>query len=330
MNTPKNIDELLKQEFDGFAPDAPDVWSGIEQSMPSASASTGGASAGGSVVKTTLLSGKWLLVAAVVATTAAVITYGILQQEESPKTDATENSAVASMPTENTEQMNQTVETKEEAPVTEEIPNRPEESITVQPTPRKETKSNKANRKPKVEKASVSQANELKENPRSEQPQSEKSVTENQQPIKTPQPESKEATPKAENEVTHENQVANQNANAEPAHTENKPEQFKGPLDQMEEASYKPRIPNTFTPDGNLLNEFFKIEIENEASYYIMILDRKGRIVFESDRKDLMWNGQNYKNGEECPEGVYVYTFRYKLNGAQKEFTKSGKIYLYR
>ena len=65
MNPDKiNIDELLKQSFDDFAPDAPDVWHGIEQGISQATVTAS---------SVTVQAHSWLVKMMVTAFTATIV-----------------------------------------------------------------------------------------------------------------------------------------------------------------------------------------------------------------------------------------------------------------
>ncbi len=59
-------------------------------------------------------------------------------------------------------------------------------------------------------------------------------------------------------------------------------------------------IPNVFTPNGDQVNETFTIE-NLPASSNIVIYNRWGNIVYQSDNYQNNWDGENH------PDGVYYY-----------------------
>lgn len=67
-------------------------------------------------------------------------------------------------------------------------------------------------------------------------------------------------------------------------------------------------IPNTFTPDGDEMNNVF-LPIFNDAfdkqSYTMLIFDRWGEILFETHNTDFGWDGTY--NGQLCKEGTYTW-----------------------
>lgn len=70
-------------------------------------------------------------------------------------------------------------------------------------------------------------------------------------------------------------------------------------------------FPNAFTPDGDGFNDTFGgsgILIER---YELLVFDRWGRIVFESNDITKRWDGR-FPDGEEVPTGVYPYRYRVK------------------
>lgn len=89
-------------------------------------------------------------------------------------------------------------------------------------------------------------------------------------------------------------------------------------------------IPNVFTPGSDSYNDFYYIDIEGQDYYELRIYNRWGDIVFQSENKDYQWNG-NVENGNtECPDGTYIYQFRYRFEkDKETEFT-SGVITLIR
>ena len=81
-------------------------------------------------------------------------------------------------------------------------------------------------------------------------------------------------------------------------------------------------VPNSFTPDGDGINETFapKGEGVDPDNYLMEIFDRNGVLVFSTRSPFDYWDGRN-KYGQMCPEGVYVYLIRLKdLNAEDKEY----------
>jgi len=91
----------------------------------------------------------------------------------------------------------------------------------------------------------------------------------------------------------------------------------------------KLKIPNVFTPNGDGVNDVFKIDISGFKKYSLVIWNRWGNNVFESDNPDKMWNGKTNNDGGENPAGTYYYLFNYQLRGEQEQ-TVRGSITLIR
>ena len=80
-----------------------------------------------------------------------------------------------------------------------------------------------------------------------------------------------------------------------------------------EEAGYsRPitiEIPNIFTPNGDGVNDKFVINgLENCEKKTLLVKDRSGKIIFQSQNYDNNWDGGN------LPNGTYYYQFSYSIN----------------
>ncbi len=70
--------------------------------------------------------------------------------------------------------------------------------------------------------------------------------------------------------------------------------------------------PNIFTPNNDGYNDSFRpIEYNNIFESNIIIFNRWGKIVYESNDVPFDWNGQS-KIGENCSDGVYYYVIKLK------------------
>ena len=88
-------------------------------------------------------------------------------------------------------------------------------------------------------------------------------------------------------------------------------------------------IPNSFTPNGDGLNDVFKIETIGEFSNFNMsIYNRWGERIFESSNPLKGWNGM-YK-GNNVQFGVYTYKIDIKGKVYKQIKTYSGKVTLIR
>jgi gliding motility-associated-like protein len=76
-------------------------------------------------------------------------------------------------------------------------------------------------------------------------------------------------------------------------------------------------VPNVFTPNNDLVNDFFKPVLSfTPVDYHLIISDRKGKILFETRDYHSEWGGS--QNGDPEPQGVFLWFL--------KVTTPSGKI----
>ena len=65
-------------------------------------------------------------------------------------------------------------------------------------------------------------------------------------------------------------------------------------------------IPNTFTPNGDGINDTWVIEgLDNDPTVLVRIFTRYGTMIFESKGYGTPWNGEY--NGKKLPVGTYYY-----------------------
>ena len=68
-------------------------------------------------------------------------------------------------------------------------------------------------------------------------------------------------------------------------------------------------IPNIFSPNGDGKNDFYDVIAEGYTLYHLVIYDRWGLKMFESNDKNILWNGRVFNTGGEAPDGTYYYIF---------------------
>lgn len=90
-------------------------------------------------------------------------------------------------------------------------------------------------------------------------------------------------------------------------------------------------VPNAFTPDDNGHNEIFIPEFTNIISdgYSLIVFDRWGNIVFESNDPAVGWNGRWKNSGKMAQEDIYVYRINYTDN-MYKTYKLLGHVALIR
>ncbi len=88
-----------------------------------------------------------------------------------------------------------------------------------------------------------------------------------------------------------------------------------------------PRLPNTFSPNGDGLNDVYIVRGGPFTELEFSIYDGWGRMIFKSIDQEIGWDGT--EGGKQSPVGAYVYTVKaINLNG--DKFDYSGKINLIR
>jgi gliding motility-associated-like protein len=91
-------------------------------------------------------------------------------------------------------------------------------------------------------------------------------------------------------------------------------------------------VPTAFTPNGDGKNERFLPlgAFHDIKSYHLEIYNRWGEMIFSSDEykgDDAGWDGTY--NGQEVPNGAYVYNVKYRAADGQ-EYEKRGTVTLTR
>lgn len=89
-------------------------------------------------------------------------------------------------------------------------------------------------------------------------------------------------------------------------------------------------VPNTFTPDDDDYNEYFK-PVFNEAylpeNIIFMVFNRWGELVFQADTEDEIregWDG-TYK-GRPCQDGTYTWKLQFKDTSTDKKEIHTGHV----
>lgn len=76
-------------------------------------------------------------------------------------------------------------------------------------------------------------------------------------------------------------------------------------------------IPNSFTPNSDAINETFKAEGENIETFQMIIFDRWGNKLFQSNDINSEWNGSYMGNIVEQDVYVYIIEFTTKCSGTK-------------
>jgi gliding motility-associated-like protein len=90
-------------------------------------------------------------------------------------------------------------------------------------------------------------------------------------------------------------------------------------------------VPNTFTPDHNEFNEIFKPVFHSgfdPESYKMLIFNRWGEIIFESNDSSVGWDGTY--NNVLVSDGVYTWKISFKHSETDQRQTAVGHVTLLR
>ncbi len=88
-----------------------------------------------------------------------------------------------------------------------------------------------------------------------------------------------------------------------------------------------PTAPTGFSPNGDGVNDVFNIYgIANASSYEMAVYNRWGETLFQSNDKNLGWDGTF--SGAPVPVGVYAFRYKVEVNG--KSYSSKGSITLLR
>ncbi len=82
-------------------------------------------------------------------------------------------------------------------------------------------------------------------------------------------------------------------------------------------------VPNVFSPNGDNNNDVFQVKARGVESFYIMIYDRWGEKVFESEDVNETWDGT--LRNKPMNVGVFVYYVKAKLK-CGKEIEEKGEV----
>jgi len=68
-------------------------------------------------------------------------------------------------------------------------------------------------------------------------------------------------------------------------------------------------VPNSFTPNKNGVNDFFKAEGTEIIAYNLQVYNRWGELIFETNDMSKGWDGK-FRN-QDCPMDVYIWIVNY-------------------
>ncbi|MCB9360031.1 MAG: PKD domain-containing protein [Flavobacteriales bacterium] len=86
-------------------------------------------------------------------------------------------------------------------------------------------------------------------------------------------------------------------------------------------------VPNSFTPNGDYLNDIFTPKLQGVMEYEFQVFNRWGQLIFETDNLETGWDGSS--NNSPSPEGVYIWKIKAKTIDYLL-YTPSGHVNLIR
>ena len=88
-------------------------------------------------------------------------------------------------------------------------------------------------------------------------------------------------------------------------------------------------FPNSFTPNADGLNDSFAAKGENVTEFNLLIYNRWGELLFESNDINIGWDGTSKQNREPVQDDVYVYSAKW-FDIRKKWKSQIGKVILIR
>jgi gliding motility-associated-like protein len=92
-------------------------------------------------------------------------------------------------------------------------------------------------------------------------------------------------------------------------------------------------VPNTFTPDGDSYNQtFFPVFSSGVDPYQfeMLIFDRWGELVFESNNLEFGWDGTYSNYGFIAQDGVYTWKISFNSKDNDSKQVVVGHVNLMR
>lgn len=84
-------------------------------------------------------------------------------------------------------------------------------------------------------------------------------------------------------------------------------------------------VPNAFTPNNDGINDAFRVYGNGITQFEIIIFNRWGEVVYQSNDIEQFWNGSHQSGGHYVPDGMYSYVI--KLKGQNTDaFERRGHI----
>jgi gliding motility-associated-like protein len=89
-------------------------------------------------------------------------------------------------------------------------------------------------------------------------------------------------------------------------------------------------IPNSFTPNGDNINDTFSPKGVGIKKYKMEIFDRWGALLYTTTDITMGWDGRYKSSGDFLPVGVYIYKISVILNNGSKPKQYTGHVSILR
>lgn len=292
----QGIEEVFKSAFDNFEADVdPSVWTNVQQAINSPSAPAGQSAQGSVAGKAAAVAGKLgvkAMVAIVSATVGLSVGAYLILSEQKPVAPAQVQAPQA------TEQvMPQQEPASAEAPVAE---------LSITPAaapaekkiiPAKENEQAMESNAPVIDQSAAQPAPAVAANNTVTGNSGTKpSAITKPHPVATPHDVAADEDP-------------GENAAAPTAESHIYKNDFADIADYLEQetAAGKKALPNIFTPNGDGVNDVFKIKTKNLLSLTVLVFDQSGKSVFQWNGLDGGWDGY-LPDGRPAAVGNYYYS----------------------
>jgi gliding motility-associated-like protein len=86
-------------------------------------------------------------------------------------------------------------------------------------------------------------------------------------------------------------------------------------------------VPNAFTPDGDNVNDTWEIKGDNVGVFKLLLYNKWGERIYETEDIQAFWNGQRRGNGETVPPEAYFYRITYQLLDEDGELMREKDMF---
>jgi gliding motility-associated-like protein len=83
-------------------------------------------------------------------------------------------------------------------------------------------------------------------------------------------------------------------------------------------------VPNAFTPNGDGINDVFRVEGEGITELQLSIFNRWGELIFDGEELERGWDGDYHEI--HVQDGVYVWKVHYRTIGQKGWQQATGHV----